>query len=226
MFWCTSTQSMCTSQTVTRAIPYGTPLRMVCWRDDRAPFPNSSPRWFYSVLDNGQEGYLWAPQVGDQVATPNCATVNWLNVSDWAIGRDNGSYAQWRSEPLDGHFVPGRTDRYWSGWCLAFAADAWSMAGGAPDSAVGYASAIAMWNDYAAQGRIDNMHRPPRGAMVFFNWTTNGHVGISLGNWRMVSTQGDYPAALPIYDSSFSPQMSGYLGWLMPVPASIPQNIS
>src|SRR5205085_12513939 len=69
MFWCTSVQPFCTQNTVTSGIPQGTSLAMVCWLDDRAPFPGSSPRWFYSYLDNGQEGYLWAPQVANQ--TPN-----------------------------------------------------------------------------------------------------------------------------------------------------------
>lgn len=225
MFWCTSKQMMCATQTVTRNISYGTPLRMVCWRDDRDPFnPNGTSRWFYSVMDNGQEGYLWAPQVGGQVRTPACSTVNWINVSDWAIGRNNGSFTQWRSTSLDGPFIPNRQGSYWSGWCLSFASDAWYMAGGAPTSAFSYPSAIAMWNAYAAQGRVDTTHRPPRGAMVFWNWTSDGHVAISLGNWRVVSTQGNWPQTLPIYDFSFGPS-NGYLGWIMPVSASVPQNL-
>jgi hypothetical protein len=226
MFWCTSAQSLCTSQTVTRQIPQGTPLRMICWRDDRAPFPNASSRWFYAALDNGQEGYLWAPQVGGQVTTPNCSTVNWINVSDWVIGRDDGSQTQWRSAALDGPFVPTRPGNYWSGWCLAFSSDAWYQAGGAPTNALSYPSAISAWNSYAAQGRVDTTHRPPRGAMVFFNWTSSGHVAISLGNWRVISTQGSAPDTLPIYDFNFGPTTAGYLGWVMPVQASLPQNIS
>lgn len=229
MFWCTSNQSLCTTQTVTRNIPYRTPLRMVCWRDDRDPFnPNGRSRWFYSVLDNGQEGYLWSAQVGGQTLqapTPACNTVNWINVSDWVIGRDNGTVTRWRSTALDGPFVPNRPGNYWSGWCLAFSADAWYMAGGAPTSALSAPTAKSLWNSYASRGQVDTQHRPPRGAMVFFNWTSSGHVAISLGNWRVVSTQGDAPQTLPIYDFSFGPSTPGYLGWVMPVRASVPQNL-
>lgn len=230
MFWCTSKQALCTSQTVTRNIPKDTELRMVCWRDDRNPFdPNDTGRWFYSVLDNGQEGYLWSAQVAGQTSTPNCSSINWINVSDWVIGRDNGSYDSWRSRELDGIYEPhGGGSNYWSGWCLAFASDAWYMAGGAPEKR--YSSAIDAWNAYAAKGQVDRTHRPPRGAMVFFSgstWTGYGHVAISIGNWRVVSTRGVDGDNLPIYDFShgFSNTTPGYLGWTMPVTASVPQNI-
>jgi hypothetical protein len=103
-------------------------MRMVCWRDDRQPFPGSSPRWFYAVLDNGQEGFVWEPQVARQVNTPRCSTVNWLNVSDWAIGR-MGSTQLWSSQ-ADGPSRPDNQGSYWSGFCPAFASNAWKVAGG------------------------------------------------------------------------------------------------
>lgn len=221
MFWCTSQQAMCATQTVTKGIPYQTPLRMVCWRDDRDPFNSQGrSRWFYSVLDNGQEGYLWSAQVGGQVWTPSCSSVNWIGVSDWATGRDNGQVTRWISKSADGPFVPQRTGNYWSGWCLAFAGDAWAVGGGAPSDALSYPTAIGAWNAFAAKGQVDRTHRPPRGAMVFFNWTTSGHVAISLGNWRVISTQGNEPQTLPIYDFNFGPDTPGYLGWAMPVAAT------
>jgi hypothetical protein len=61
--------------------------------------------------------------------------------------------------------------------------------------------------------------------MVFFNWTTSGHVATSVGNWRAISTPGDSSQALPIYDFSFGPTTPGYLGWVMPVTASVPQDL-
>ena len=45
------------------------------------------------------------------------------------------------------------------------------------------------------QGQVDRSHRPPRGAMVFVNRTSSGHVAVSLGNWRAVSTQGHSPGS-------------------------------
>lgn len=115
MFSCTSVQALCAQTTVTR-IPRGTPLTMLCWRDDRAPFPGSSPRWFYAFLDNGQEGFVWSEQVRDQTPnTPNCSTVNWISVSDWAIGRIG--LTRWRSVSEDGPSRP-QNGPEWSGWCL------------------------------------------------------------------------------------------------------------
>ena len=229
MFWCTSRQALCTSQTVTR-VPQYTHIELKCWRDDRDPFnPNGTSRWFYSVLANGQEGYLWSAQVyGDALVapTPACSTVNWINVADFAIGHDNGQITQWTSG--DGPYIPNRPGNYWSGWCLAFAADTWVTAGGATTRVfAGPQTAIASWNSWTKKGQYDNVHRPPRGALVYFNWTSAGHVAISLGNWRAVSTQGDSPQTLPIYDFSFSPATPGYLGWVMPVRATgATQNIN
>lgn len=211
MFWCTSTQSICANQTVT-TVPGGTPMTMVCWRDDRQPFPSSSPRWFYVFLDNGQEGYLWAPQVADQTPnTPNCNTVNWINVADWAIGRIG--LTQWRSAEADGPVAPTRSGNYWSGYCQTFASNAWRVAGGGDPLPGG--SATAEWNNYAAQGRVDPGHRPPRGAMVYWNIGAYGHVAISLGNWRVIGTQGDQPQILPIADSGVS-SYANFRGWTMP----------
>ena len=42
MFWCTSAQDLCANRPFAH-IGVGTPLTMVCWIDDRAPFPGSSP---------------------------------------------------------------------------------------------------------------------------------------------------------------------------------------
>jgi hypothetical protein len=232
MFWCTSKQDLCTTQTVTRNIPKDTEPHMVCWRDDRNPFdPNGTGRWFYSWLDNGQEGYLWSAQVAGQVPTPNCSNINWIRVADWAIGRDNGSYKAWRSKEQDGPNSPDYRagGYYWSGFCLMFARDDWNMAGNVPMASLPAGSAIKAWNTYKANGQVDVTRRPPRGAMVFFqggSWDpTLGHVGISLGNWRVVSTDGGYWDTLPIHHFSHSNTTPGYLGWVMPTEPTVPQDI-
>jgi surface antigen len=219
MFWCTSTQDLCANQTVTR-VPRGTPLTIVCWRDDRQPFPNSSPRWFYVFLDNGQEGYLWAPQVADQTAnTANCNTVNWINVSDWAIGRIG--LTQWRSPQADGPLQPpyrtgvnAPAGYYWSGACLIFASDAWKMAGG--DALLAAGSANEAWNRYVSQNRADTSgSRPPRGALVFWNNGGAGHVAISLGNWHTIGTWRAEPYVDPIQRYGVG-SVTNYRGWVMP----------
>lgn len=226
MFWCTSTQWLCSQTTVTR-IPQSTELTMLCWRDDRRPFGgNSSPRWFYSVLDNGQEGFVWSEQIRNQNRnTPNCSTVNWINVSDWAIGRIG--LTTWRSAAQDGPSRPANPGNFWSGYCLAFASNAWNVAGGSGPITGDWA--IHAWDRYKSQGRADTSRsRPPRGALVFWqNSLGYGHVAISLGNWKVVTTDGTKPSdALPLRDASFDPGQSPfgtYLGWVVPT-STMPYN--
>jgi len=221
LFWCTSWQALCANTKIT-TVAGGTPFDLVCWRDDRDPFnPSGRSRWFYAFLDNGQEGYLWSAQVAgdtDIAPRPNCNTINWINVSDWAIGRIG--LTQWRSIQLDGPmpWSSGENpNNYWSGWCLGFASNAWQVAGGG--GLLGGANANDAWNRYAAQGRVDTAHRPPRGAMVFWNVGQYGHVAISIGNWRVVGTQGDVPQSLPIADYGVDPNgrsLGVYRGWTVP----------
>lgn len=221
MFWCTSQQSLCTSQTVTAKIAKGTPLRMVCWRDDRDPFDRSKKsRWFYSILDNGQEGWLWEPQVGGQVTVRSCTGINWISWSDFAIGHiDQRDAAPAETAAfLTQDWAPGKPGE-WSGDCAKFA---WLATG-----KVAYrADAIAMWRYYANRGQVDTTHRPPRGALVFWNQTKWGHVAVSLGNWQAVGTVGLDGDHLPIarYDVLGS-RASTYLGWVMPQSATVPQNL-
>jgi hypothetical protein len=220
MFWCTSTQAFCAGP-LTQGIPYGTPLTMVCWRDDRQPFPGSSPRWFYSYLDNGQEGWLWAPQVANQVTTPSCSALNWINVGDFSIGhigQVNASPAE-AAQFSAGDWAPGPVGE-WSGDCVKFTYLAWGKA-----TATG--NAIDVYHYYANRGMV-RTSRPPRGALVFWNLTSLGHIAISIGNWMAVGTQGldnqfQPISAYGILDPSRGP---AYLGWAMPQPPTVPQNPS
>lgn len=81
-----------------------------------------------------------------------------------------------------------------------------------------YGSALANWNTAVSQGRAHpgNLH-PPRGALVFWNMTEWGHVGISRGDGTFVATDvtNNYTAiganSLPNY-----PGYRNYLGWALP----------
>ncbi|MFC9692080.1 CHAP domain-containing protein [Kribbella sp. NPDC056951] len=75
-----------------------------------------------------------------------------------------------------------------------------------------YASAIANWNDAVRRGAA---HRgdlnPPKGALVFWNISSYGHVGIATGdgNFWATSVNGRIgKASLPYFNS--------YLGWAQP----------
>ena len=197
-------------------------MTMVCWRDDRQPFPNSSPRWFYVFLDNGQEGYVWSPQIANQTPNmPNCSTVNWINVSDWAIGRLG--LQQWRSTQADGPRPWSQQDNpnnWWAGYCLGFAANAWTMAGGGMQGPT-FSTANQAWSWYAMQGRANQSgSRPPRGALIFWNNSQTGHVAISLGNWQAIGTWQAAPDPIMRYRTS---AVTNFSGWVMPS-ATVPYN--
>jgi hypothetical protein len=85
-------------------------------------------------------------------------------------------------------------DNHWSGWCATFAYDAWQPYG---NSLTVPGDAINWYNAYATPGNhpgVAGRSRPPRGGLVWFAAKSingnQGHVGISLGNWQMVSTTG------------------------------------
>jgi hypothetical protein len=215
MFWCTSVQRLCANEPFAR-IAQGTPLKMVCWVDDRAPFTGASRRWFYSLLDNGQEGYLWAPQVANQTPnTPRCDSVNWLNTANWAIGhlgQTTGSSTE-AAQFTAADWAPGPVGE-WSGDCPKFTFLAWGK-----QTLRG--NAIDLFRQYRSLGRV-HPGRPPRGALVFWNRTNLGHVAISIGNWQAIGTQGVDNQRLPI--ARYGVNTPDYLGWTMPVTPTVPQN--
>lgn len=54
---------------------------------------------------------------------------------------------------------------------------------------VRYPSAVANWRDRQTKGQARSpFNTAPRGALVFYNSSSNGHVAISLGDGRVVST--------------------------------------
>lgn len=71
-------------------------------------------------------------------------------------------------------------DPAYNGWCLKFVANAF----GAP--AAGFYSAQVAANQLRPQGAAAGVAAAPAGALVFFSWGVYGHVGISLGDGRMV----------------------------------------
>ncbi len=219
LFWCTSTQDLCQNHPLAH-VPQGTPLKMICWIEDRGM------HWFYSFLDNGQEGYFWSAQVANQ--TPNtrsCNGINWLQSSSFAIGH----LGQTAPLPGDG---PAPQPSTWYLMCTTFAYDAWRSAGtvpAAPTNANTYPGDV--WNWYLVHQRSavhlesEGVTRPPRGAMVF--WANSNpqlwHVAISIGNWQAIGT---YHAGSPNAISQYGVLTTGYTGWIMPATPTVPQNPS
>jgi hypothetical protein len=101
---------------------------------------------------------------------------------------------------------------YWSGYCEAFVGyvTAWPRGRG-------YGSAIADYRDHLRRGLI-RKGVPPRGAVVYWNPPESdgyGHVGVSLGNNKVISTVGGSRDRLPITIHKIS-DFRNYLCWAMP----------
>ncbi|HXA54152.1 MAG TPA: hypothetical protein VNV37_04680 [Solirubrobacteraceae bacterium] len=103
-----------------------------------------------------------------------------------------------------------RIGPYWSGYCESFVA---LVAYGGRGL---FRSAYA---DYLSRRRAGLIHQgvPPRGAIVYWNPEHNslGHVGISLGGGREISTYGFTGQDAPI-QVHVMPCFRDYLGWAMP----------
>jgi hypothetical protein len=75
-----------------------------------------------------------------------------------------------------------------------------------------YASAIANWNDAVRRGAAHKGDlNPPKGALVFWNISAYGHVGLATGDGNFWATSVNSrigKAKLPYF--------SNYLGWAQP----------
>jgi cell wall-associated NlpC family hydrolase len=119
-----------------------------------------------------------------------------------AVTGDRGTGAvEWAKAAL------GRTD--YNFWCLAFVAHAYNS------QVAGWKTAHEAANNLVLRDRGQSAKSAPAGALVFFRYQGNdgvdyGHVGISLGDGRMISglkqVQIDDIDATPYWKSN-------YLGW-------------
>ena len=97
------------------------------------------------------------------------------------------------------------SDGMWSGWCERFAELAYGTSGR-------YGSAAANYRAQKAAGRLKTTGTPPAGALVFYEWGAYGHVAISTGGGKAISTQG-YETALPVKEHTINGIGLRYLGW-------------
>lgn len=114
---------------------------------------------------------------------------------------------------------PTRSDEYgrpWSGYCEGFVEAAYGNHAGR--YARPYPSALADYQAQRAAGRIHTSGEPPAGALVFYNLSKWGHVALSLGDGRIVTTwgyDGQRYAVRIVPRTTFG----GYLGWSYANPA-------
>jgi len=103
----------------------------------------------------------------------------------------------------------GSTEYYHGGmsWCQEFVGDAYRDAGAIP---VGYKCAKAAAD---ALGAKDSSGTPPRGAYVFYEWDSLGHVGLSIGGEMIIHVPGKEPIRSDKYTNVMGLK---YIGWAYP----------
>lgn len=111
------------------------------------------------------------------------------------------------SNPPPNPFDPSGS---WHYWCLGLVNKAFQSAGQGKSELSAY-NAIGAYHNYANKGRVQTEGVPPRGALVFFTYANDGHIGISLGDGSYIGTltSGPNTGVRSIYTNT-------YLGWAYP----------
>jgi hypothetical protein len=202
-----------------RNLPEGTAINIECqtrgdavvgstmWDKINQPVSGYVADWFTTtpVVNNPSPGL---PACGSQPTPtpPPAPTTHTPTVVELALSH-NGERViprAWAARCCGGHY-------YWSGYCEAFVGlVAYHEHGG-------YSSAMA---DYLAHKRAGQVHTtgvPPAGAVVYWDpgHSAAGHVGISIGGGREISTYGYVGNSYPIQIHPYN-YFPNYLGWAMP----------
>jgi hypothetical protein len=126
-----------------------------------------------------------------------------------------------------------------AGLCLQFVSEAWSAAGVNIGGRFATDTAAAYWNsDPESWPKHVSTHvynNPPAGALMFWGttqWSSGGHVALSLGNGSVVSTSAfpyanastvnPSPNVFVFSLSRRSPSTYNYLGYIMPLDGGSP----
>ncbi|WP_224362957.1 glucosaminidase domain-containing protein [Hyalangium versicolor] len=112
---------------------------------------------------------------------------------------------------------PMSQDGSWHYWCLGLVNRAYQSAD-RPISNLSKPTAYQSYQAYEQQGLIRHEFPPPRGAIVFYDWKSDGqnigHIGISLGDGTHVNTA---TSGAPTRVSDV--KTPSYLGWAYPTAA-------
>lgn len=95
--------------------------------------------------------------------------------------------------------------QYWNWKCFAFVREAY-------DEAPSYESAIDAWNSTVGILGPQEFGPAPRGALVFYDSTIWGHVGIALGDGKFIHAHWDYGVR-----EDNANVLSTRLGWRWPI---------
>jgi hypothetical protein len=140
-------------------------------------------------LSSGRDSYpeCPAPPAETPVRSPRLKAVDWAQSQLGAITTDQ------------------TPDRMWSGWSEQFVERAYGTESR-------FSSARDAFNAQRAAGRVHDDANPPAGALVYYRWTSYGHVGISIGGGQVISTQG-VSTPLPVRQHAIKGISLEYLGW-------------
>lgn len=185
-------------------------VHMVCWQD-AISFGGTKNRWFYIQAPDGSEGFVHASAISQQIITPYCSKISWMNATAWALNQDGQMAIQPNAKS-------GNDVTYWSSSSWLFAYDAWKLGGGhTPVHSA--ATAQQTWEMYKANGAwhaASNM--PPRGSLVFFADGSIGCVGVSLGNGWVEMAQGtDEAQLLPVTHMTIAQVGLTQVGYVPPI---------
>ena len=159
-------------------------VHMVCWQD-AVGITGKQNRWFYIQAPDGVEGFVHAAAVSNQIITPYCSKISWMNTTAWALNQDGQTVIPTTA-------TDGTNLKYWSSSSWLFAYDAWKLGGGhTPVHSA--ATAQQTWNLYKENGAWSPAaSAPPRGALVFFSYHNTGRVAVALGNgWVEIAKGAD-----------------------------------
>ncbi|MEN6513014.1 PKD domain-containing protein [Methanoculleus sp.] len=157
--------------------------------------------WWKVRYDIGVEGWS-ADYMAKAPATPQAPT----------------GFSSWAEDAIKwGENWKGTGDTYWNGYCLRFVAN--SFRGGKAEGISNWLSAILAASDlYRINQEPEGWVHAPRGAVIFFDnegTNTNGHVGIYLGNNRVLHAWGTVKNET-ISEALDKPDVGRYLGWSYP----------
>ena len=115
----------------------------------------------------------------------------------------------WAYEAMAGyHKNPQDPNGSWADWCLAFVADAWKSQGISGGS---FYSAKDALDSYSNGSYLHYDYNVPRGAVMFYDWFSSGHITISLGDGTMIHAYSNGITVSSITDPLTSNHR--YRGW-------------
>jgi len=104
----------------------------------------------------------------------------------------------------------------WSGDCSSYAALAWHDGA---DVNIYFGNAAQMYQHYRGMPGFHTGGVPPRGALVFWQFSTLGHVMVSLGDGEVAGTQGtdgQHLLTFAVPMSYENGRLGAALGWIQP----------